>query len=126
MPIVGKRGGRNEKNVGGFLEAFKRHLSGRAFERSVQFRAIKPLPDVSGYTSPGGNVTRKERFEQLERMLGSLTMENDILKNADGIYTAQPRKENRCRSPARTLAALIGAAKSWVTQHRLHRPSSAW
>lgn len=50
------------------------------------------------------------RIEQLERMVGRLAMENDLLKKAVE-YTARRRKENSSVLTGKNLAASRGAAK---------------
>ena len=52
----------------------------------------------------------RNRIEQLERMVGRLAMENDLLKRAVE-YTARRRKENSLPITGRNLAASRGAAK---------------
>lgn len=52
----------------------------------------------------------RDRVEQLERMVGRLAMENDLLKRAVQ-YTVQRRKESSFPITARSLAASKGAAK---------------
>jgi len=61
----------------------------------------------------GPSQTEKEllaRNAELERMVGRLTMENDLLKKAVE-YTVRRRKENSSPITAKSLAASKGGAK---------------
>lgn len=51
-----------------------------------------------------------ERIAELERMVGRLTMENDLLKKAVE-YTLRRRRENSSPITAKSLAASRGGAK---------------
>ena len=50
------------------------------------------------------------RIAELERMVGRLTMENDLLKKAVE-YTVRRRRENSSPITAKSLAASKGGAK---------------
>ena len=60
---------------------------------------------------PSGNEKElRSRIEQLERMVGRLTMENDFLKRAVE-YTARRREESSLTLTGRNLAASRGGEK---------------
>ncbi len=60
---------------------------------------------------PGRNEKRSlARIAELERMVGRLTMENELLKKAVE-YTARRRKEFSSPITAKTLATSRGGAK---------------
>lgn len=66
-----------------------------------------------GGLAEGASSNEKEllsRVEQLERMVGRLAMENDLLKRAVQ-YTARRRKESSLPITGRNLAVSRGAAK---------------
>lgn len=68
--------------------------------------------EAGGFTE-GPSSDEKElrsRIEQLERMVGRLTMENDLLKKAVE-FTARQRKESSLPLTGRNLAAPRGGAK---------------
>jgi transposase-like protein len=59
---------------------------------------------------PSNEKELRGRIEQLERMVGRLALENDLLKRAVE-YTARRRKESSLPIMAKSLAASRGAAK---------------
>jgi transposase len=109
-----------------FTVAFKRQVVEELLSRSVSLGQLSRRLDVSsglilywkkryeaGGLVEGSSGDEKElrrRIEQLERMVGQLTMENDLLKRAVE-YTARRRKENSLPITGRNLAASRGGAK---------------
>lgn len=109
-----------------FTVAFKRQVVEELLSRSSTLGQLSRRLDVSsglilywkkryeaGALSEGPSSDEKElrsRIEQLERMVGRLTMENDLLKRAVG-YTVQRRKENSLPITGRHLGASKGGAK---------------
>jgi transposase len=109
-----------------FSVAFKRQVVEELLSKASTLGQLSRRLDVSsglilywkkryeeGGLAEGSSSNEKElrsRIEQLERMVGRLAMENDLLKRAVE-YTARRRKENSLPISARNLAAFRGAAK---------------
>jgi len=109
-----------------FSVAFKRQVVEELLSKASTLGQLSRRLDVSsglilywkkryeeGGLAEGVSSNEKElrnRIEQLERMVGRLAMENDLLKRAVE-YTARRRKENSLPITARNLAASRGAAK---------------
>jgi transposase len=109
-----------------FSAAFKRQVVGELLSGGCTLAQLGRRHDVS----PGLILYWKKRYEQtglaegpsqsekralariaeLERMVGRLTMENELLKKAVE-YTAQRRKERSSPITAKTLAVSKGGAK---------------
>ena len=109
-----------------FSVAFKREVVEELLSRSATLGQLSRRLDVSsglilhwkkryegGGLSEGPSSNERElrnRIEQLERMVGRLTMENDLLKKAVE-FTARRRKESLLPLTGRNLAAPRGGAK---------------
>jgi transposase len=109
-----------------FSVAFKRQVVEELLSKASTLGQLSRRLDVSsglilywkkryeeGGLAEGSSSNEKElrsRIEQLERMVGRLAMENDLLKRAVE-YTARRRKENSLPISARNLVASRGAAK---------------
>ena len=109
-----------------FSVAFKRQVVEELLSRAASLGQLSRRFDVSsglilhwkkryeaGGLAEGPSSDEKElrsRIEQLERMVGRLTMENDLLKKAVE-FTARWRKESSLPLTGRNLAAPRGGAK---------------
>jgi len=109
-----------------FTVAFKRQVVEELLSRSSTLGQLSRRLDVSSglvlhwkkryeegglAEGPSGNEKElRSRVEQLERMVGRLTMENDFLKRAVE-FTVRRRKENSLPITGRSLAASRGGAK---------------
>jgi transposase-like protein len=109
-----------------FSVAFKRQVVEELLSKASTLGQLSRRLDVSsglilyckkryeeGGLAEGASSNEKElrsRVEQLERMVGRLAMENDLLKRAVE-YTARRRKESSLPITARSLVASRGAAK---------------
>jgi transposase len=109
-----------------FSPAFRRQVIGELLSGGCSLAQLSRRHNVS----PGLILYWKKRYEQvgmsegpsqsekqslariaeLERMVGRLTMENELLKKAVE-YTAQRRKERSSPITAKSLAASRGGAK---------------
>jgi transposase len=114
------------REVRRFSPAFKRQVIGELLGGGCSLAQLSRRHDVS----PGLILYWKQRYEQaglsegptqsekrswariaeLERMVGRLTMENELLKKAVE-YTVQRRKELSSPITAKSLAASRGGAK---------------
>jgi transposase len=106
--------------------AFKRQVVEELLSKASSLGQLSRRHDVSsglilswkklyeeGGLVEGPSSNEKElrgRIEQLERMVGRLALENDLLKRAVE-YTARRRKESSLPITAKSLAASRGAAK---------------
>jgi transposase-like protein len=109
-----------------FSVAFKRQVVEELLSKASTLGQLSRRLDVSsglilswkkryeeGGLTEGASSNEKElrdRVEQLERMVGRLAMENDLLKRAVQ-YTVRRRKESLLPITARSLAASKGAVK---------------
>lgn len=109
-----------------FSETFKRQVIEELLSQSSTLAQLSRRYDVSsglivhwkkryegGGLVEGPSQTEKEllaRNAELERMVGRLAMENDLLKKAVE-YTVRRRKENSSPITAKSLAASKGGAK---------------
>jgi len=109
-----------------FSPAFKRQVIGELLSGGCTLAQLSRRHDVSpglilywkkrseqGGLSEGPSQSEKRsltRIAELERMVGRLTMENELLKKAVE-YTARRRKESSLPITAKSLAASRGAAK---------------
>ena len=109
-----------------FSAAFKRQVIGELLSGGCTLAQLSRRHDVSpglilywkkryeeGGSAEGPSQSEKRslaRIAELERMVGRLTMENELLKKAVE-YTAQRRKELSSPITAKSLAASRGGAK---------------
>ena len=109
-----------------FSAAFKRQVVGELLGGGCTLAQLSRRHDVSpglilywtkryegggGVEGPGrGEKQYVARIAELERMVGRLTMENELLKKAVE-YTARRRKEFSSPITAKTLATSRGGAK---------------
>lgn len=109
-----------------FSATFKRQVVEELLSQSSTLAQLSRRYDISsglllhwkkGYEEgglvEGPSQTAKEllaRNAELERMVGRLTMENDLLKKAVE-YTVRRRRENSSPITAKSLAASRGGAK---------------
>ena len=109
-----------------FTVAFKRQVVEELLSRASTLGQVSRRLDVSsglvlhwkkryeeGGLAEGPSGNEKElriRVEQLERMVGRLTMENDLLKKAVE-FTVRRRKESSLPFTGRNLAVPRGGAK---------------
>ena len=109
-----------------FSVAFKRQVVEELLSRAASLAQLsrrlavssglilhwKKRYEAGGLTEgPSSNERElRSRVEQLERMVGRLTMENDLLKKAVE-YTVRRRKESSLLLTGRNLAAPRGGAK---------------
>lgn len=109
-----------------FTVAFKRQVVEELLSRASTLGQLSRRLDVSSglvlhwkkryeegglAEGPSGNEKElRSRVEQLERMVGRLTMENDLLKKAVE-FTVRRRKESSLPITGRSLAASRGGAK---------------
>ena len=109
-----------------FSVAFKRQVVEELLSKASTLGQLSRRLDVSsglilswkkrcgegGLTEGASSNEKKlrDRVEQLERMVGRLAMENDLLKRVVE-YTVRRRKESSLPITARSLAASKGAAK---------------
>jgi transposase len=108
-----------------FSAAFKRQVVGELLGGGCTLAQLSRRHDVSsglilywkkryeeaGLEGPSQSEKRfLARIAELERMVGRLTMENEVLKKAVE-YTARRRKELSSPITAKTLAASRGGAK---------------
>ena len=109
-----------------FSETFKRQVIEELLSQSSGLAQLSRRYDISsglilhwkkryeeGGLVEGPSQTEKEllaRNAELERMVGRLTMENDLLKKAVE-YTVRRRRENSSPITAKSLAASKGGAK---------------
>ena len=109
-----------------FSETFKRQVVEELLSQNSTLAQLSRRYDISsglilhwrkryeeGRLVEGPSQTTKEllaRNAELERMVGRLTMENDLLKKAVE-YTLRRRRENSSPITARSLAASRGGAK---------------
>jgi len=109
-----------------FSETFKRQGAEEWLSQSSTLAQLSRRYDISsglilhwkkryekGGLVEGPSQTEKEllaRNAELERMVGRLTMENDLLKKAVE-YTVRRRRENSSPITAKSLAASKGGAK---------------
>jgi transposase len=109
-----------------FSPAFKREVVGELLSGACSLAQLSRRHDVSsglilywkkGYEeaglAEGSSQSEKRslaRIAELERMVGRLTMENELLKKAVE-YTARRRKELSSPITAKSLAASRGGAK---------------
>ena len=109
-----------------FSVAFKRQVVEELLSGAVGLAQLSRRLEVSsglilhwkkryeaGGLTEGPSSNEREllsRIEQLERMVGRLTMENDLLKKAVE-FTARRRKESSLSLTGRNLAAPRGGAK---------------
>jgi transposase len=109
-----------------FSAAFRRQVVGELLSGGHSLAQLSRRHDVSpglilywkkrheeGGLAEGPSPAEKRslaRIAELERMVGRLTIENELLKKAVE-YTAQRRKERSSPITAKTLAASRGGAK---------------
>jgi len=109
-----------------FSVAFKRQVVEELLSRGSTLGQLSRRLDVSSglvlhwkkryeegglAEGPSGNEKElRSRVEQLERMVGRLTMENDLLKKAVE-FTVRRRKESSLPITGRSLAVSRGGAK---------------
>lgn len=109
-----------------FSVAFKRQVVEELLSGAVSLAQLSRRLEVSsglilhwkkryeaGGLTEGPSSNEREllsRIGQLERMVGRLTMENDLLKNAVE-YTVRRRKESSLPFTGKNLAAPRGGAK---------------
>ena len=110
-----------------FSAAFKQQVIGELLSGVCSLAQLSRRHDVSSglilywkkrYEGGGGLVERPARSEnqyvariaELERMVGRLTMENELLKKAVE-YSVRRRKEHSSPITAKTLAASRGGVK---------------
>jgi len=109
-----------------FSETFKRQVVEELLSQSSTLAQLSRRYDISsglilhwkkryeeGGLVEGPSQTEKEllaRNAELERMVGRLTMENDLLKKAVE-YTVRRRRENSSPITAKSLAASKGGVK---------------
>lgn len=109
-----------------FSAAFRRQVLGELLSGGCTLAQLSRRHDVSpglilywkkrqeeGGLAEGPSQSEKRslaRIAELERMVGRLTMENELLKKAVE-YTAQRRKERSSPITAKTLVASRGGAK---------------
>ncbi|MEK7783767.1 MAG: transposase [Candidatus Binatota bacterium] len=109
-----------------FSATFKRQVVEELLSQSSTLAQLSRRHDISsglilhwkkryeeGGLVEGPSQTAKEllaRNAELERMVGRLTMENDLLKKAVE-YTVRRRRENSSPITAKSLAASRGGAK---------------
>jgi len=108
-----------------FSEAFKKQVIGELLSGAYSLAQLSRRHDVSsglflywkkryegggGVERLGGSEKHVARIAELERMVGRLTMENELLKKAVE-YTARRRKEFSSPITAKTLATSRGGAK---------------
>lgn len=109
-----------------FSAAFKQQVLGELMSGSYSLAQLSRRHDVSsglilhwkkryegGGLEEGPGRSEKQyvaRIAELERMVGKLTMENELLKKAVQ-YTARRRKEFSSPITAKTLASSRGDAK---------------
>jgi len=109
-----------------FSAAFKREVVGELLSGACSLAQLSRRHDVSSglilywkkryeetglAEGPSQNEKRSlARIAELERMVGRLTMENELLKKAVE-YTAQRRRELSSPITAKSLAASKGGAK---------------
>ena len=109
-----------------FSAAFKREVVGELLTGACSLAQLSRRHDVSSglilywkkryeetglAEGPSQNEKRSlARIAELERMVGRLTMENELLKKAVE-YTAQRRRELSSPITAKSLAASKGGAK---------------
>ena len=109
-----------------FSPAFKRQVIGELLSGGCSLAQLSRRHDVSSGLiqywkkryeqadlAEGPSQSEKRslaRIAELERMVGRLTMENELLKKAVE-YTAQRRKERSSPITAKTLAASRGGVK---------------
>jgi transposase len=97
-----------------FSVAFKRQVVGELLSGVCTLAQLSRRHDISSglilYWKKRYEEAGLARIAELERMVGRLTMENELLKKAVE-YTARRRKERSSPITAKSLAASRGGAK---------------